>query len=73
MGTLIGAPLGIALIAGLAVPGIICGVPIFVGRFFYDGDESAHTFTVRGWASTLLIGQIFMISQFSFKENNGIY
>lgn len=32
IGTLIGAPVGIALIAGLAVPGIICGVPVFVGR-----------------------------------------
>jgi len=36
IGTLIGAPLGIALIAGLAVPGIICGVPIFIGRFFFE-------------------------------------
>uniref|UniRef100_A0A1I8BRC8 RBR-type E3 ubiquitin transferase n=1 Tax=Meloidogyne hapla TaxID=6305 RepID=A0A1I8BRC8_MELHA len=36
IGTLIGAPLGIALIAGLAVPGIICGVPIFIGRKTYQ-------------------------------------
>lgn len=36
IGTLIGAPLGIALIAGLAIPGIICGVPIFVGRKTYQ-------------------------------------
>ncbi|WKY15126.1 hypothetical protein Q1695_000551 [Nippostrongylus brasiliensis] len=32
LGTLIGAPVGIALIAGLSVPGIIFGVPVFVGR-----------------------------------------
>ncbi|GMR30825.1 hypothetical protein PMAYCL1PPCAC_01020, partial [Pristionchus mayeri] len=32
LGTLIGAPLGIALIAGLSVPGIIFGVPVLVGR-----------------------------------------
>ncbi|VDM08049.1 unnamed protein product [Wuchereria bancrofti] len=32
VGTLIGAPVGIALIAGLAIPGIIFGVPVFVGR-----------------------------------------
>ncbi|KAL3990973.1 IBR domain family protein [Acanthocheilonema viteae] len=32
IGTLIGAPVGIALIAGLAIPGIIFGVPVFVGR-----------------------------------------
>ncbi|CAD5230695.1 unnamed protein product [Bursaphelenchus okinawaensis] len=36
IGTLIGAPVGIALIAGLAVPGIICGVPVFVGRKAYQ-------------------------------------
>ncbi|KHN72189.1 E3 ubiquitin-protein ligase RNF19B [Toxocara canis] len=32
VGTLIGAPVAIALIAGLAIPGIIFGVPVFVGR-----------------------------------------
>ncbi|KAI6209928.1 RBR-type E3 ubiquitin transferase [Aphelenchoides besseyi] len=36
IGTLIGAPVGIALIAGLAVPGIVCGVPVFVGRKIYQ-------------------------------------
>ncbi|KAH7725390.1 IBR domain containing protein [Aphelenchoides avenae] len=36
IGTLIGAPVGIALIAGLAVPGIICGVPVFIGRKAYQ-------------------------------------
>lgn len=33
IGTLIGAPVAIALIAGLAIPGIIFGVPVFVGRY----------------------------------------
>lgn len=32
IGTLIGAPVGIALIAGLSIPGIIFGVPVFIGR-----------------------------------------
>ncbi|EYB83262.1 hypothetical protein Y032_0339g2964 [Ancylostoma ceylanicum] len=32
LGTLIGAPVGIAIIAGLSIPGIIFGVPVFVGR-----------------------------------------
>ncbi len=32
LGTLVGAPVGIALIAGLAVPAIIFGVPVWVGR-----------------------------------------
>lgn len=39
-----GAPLGIALIAGLSVPGIIFGVPVLVGRYgsecTSEGDES---------------------------------
>ncbi|XP_027208003.1 E3 ubiquitin-protein ligase RNF19B [Penaeus vannamei] len=32
LGTLIGAPLGIGLVAGLAVPAMIIGIPIWVGR-----------------------------------------
>jgi len=32
LGTLVGAPVGISLIAGIAVPAIIIGVPIWVGR-----------------------------------------
>lgn len=32
LGMLVGAPVGIALIAGIAVPAIIIGVPVWVGR-----------------------------------------
>ncbi|ESN89891.1 hypothetical protein HELRODRAFT_140431, partial [Helobdella robusta] len=32
LGTLVGAPVGITLIAGIAVPAIIIGVPIWVGK-----------------------------------------
>eukprot|EP00057_Strongylocentrotus_purpuratus_P003420 XP_003726613.1 PREDICTED: E3 ubiquitin-protein ligase RNF19A [Strongylocentrotus purpuratus] len=32
LGTLVGAPVGIALIAGIAVPAIIIGIPVYVGR-----------------------------------------
>jgi len=32
LGTLVGAPVGISLIAAIAVPAIIIGVPIWVGR-----------------------------------------
>nr|XP_018897987.1 PREDICTED: E3 ubiquitin-protein ligase RNF19A-like [Bemisia tabaci] len=35
LGTLIGAPVGIALIAGIAVPAIIIGIPVLVGRKLY--------------------------------------
>ncbi|XP_062562393.1 E3 ubiquitin-protein ligase RNF19B-like [Armigeres subalbatus] len=32
LGTLVGAPLGIALVAGIAVPAMIIGIPVWVGR-----------------------------------------
>ena len=32
LGTLIGAPIGIALIAGLSVPVLVFGLPIWAGR-----------------------------------------
>ena len=32
LSTLVGAPVGIALIAGIAVPAIVIGVPVWVGR-----------------------------------------
>ena len=35
IGTLIGAPIGIALLAGLAVPAILIGLPIWSGRKIY--------------------------------------
>jgi len=38
MGTLIGAPLGIALAAGVVLPAMVIGIPVYVGRqvrFYY--------------------------------------
>jgi len=35
LSTLVGAPVGIALIAGIAVPAIVIGVPVWVGRKMY--------------------------------------
>ncbi|XP_071854183.1 E3 ubiquitin-protein ligase RNF19A-like isoform X3 [Apostichopus japonicus] len=32
LGTLVGAPVGIALVAGIAIPAIIIGIPVYVGR-----------------------------------------
>lgn len=32
LGTLVGAPLGISLVAGIAVPAMIIGIPVWVGR-----------------------------------------
>ncbi|CAG0923100.1 unnamed protein product [Notodromas monacha] len=39
LGMLIGAPLGIALIAGIAVPAIVIGIPVLVGRRIYRNTE----------------------------------
>ncbi|XP_073993597.1 uncharacterized protein isoform X2 [Rhodnius prolixus] len=35
LGTLVGAPVGIGLLAGIAVPAIIIGIPVWVGRKIY--------------------------------------
>ncbi|XP_022692095.1 E3 ubiquitin-protein ligase RNF19A-like [Varroa jacobsoni] len=35
LGMLVGAPVGIALIAGIAIPGIIIGIPVFIGKKVY--------------------------------------
>lgn len=36
LGTLIGAPVGITLIAGIAVPAMVIGIPVYVGRKVRD-------------------------------------
>lgn len=42
LGTLVGAPVGIALIAGIAIPAMIIGIPVYVGR------KVGHVTLVRG-------------------------
>lgn len=41
LGTLVGAPLGIALVAGIAVPAMIIGIPVWVGRKIHTRYNSA--------------------------------
>ncbi|KAG2460491.1 RN19B ligase, partial [Polypterus senegalus] len=44
LGTLIGAPVGITLIAGIAVPAMIIGIPVYIGRKIhsrYDGKKTS--------------------------------
>merc|ERR1711963_504379 len=36
LGTLVGAPVGIALIAGISIPALLIGVPVWVGRKMYE-------------------------------------
>ncbi|XP_054637412.1 E3 ubiquitin-protein ligase RNF19A-like [Dunckerocampus dactyliophorus] len=39
LGTLVGAPVGIALIAGIAIPAMVIGIPVYVGRKIYNRYE----------------------------------
>nr|XP_033812461.1 E3 ubiquitin-protein ligase RNF19B isoform X1 [Geotrypetes seraphini] len=44
LGTLIGAPVGISLIAGIAIPAMVIGIPVYVGRKIhsrYDGKKTS--------------------------------
>lgn len=41
LGTLIGAPVGITLIAGIALPAMVIGIPVYVGRKVRESAMSA--------------------------------
>ncbi|XP_043289322.1 E3 ubiquitin-protein ligase RNF19A-like [Venturia canescens] len=40
LGTLVGAPVGIGLVAGIAVPAMIIGIPVWVGRKLYEKNKN---------------------------------
>ncbi|XP_077990519.1 E3 ubiquitin-protein ligase RNF19A-like [Glandiceps talaboti] len=42
LGTLVGAPVGIALVAGIAVPAMIIGIPVYVGRKIHSKYEGKN-------------------------------
>merc|ERR1719192_489792 len=41
LGTLVGAPVGIALIAGISIPAMIIGIPVWVGRKLHSRYQSS--------------------------------
>jgi len=43
LGTIVGAPVGIALIAGISIPAMVIGIPVWVGRRI----NSRHTFSSK--------------------------
>ncbi|XP_064203358.1 E3 ubiquitin-protein ligase RNF19B [Anguilla rostrata] len=43
LGTLIGAPVGITLIAGIAIPAMVIGIPVYVGRKIHSHYEGKKT------------------------------
>lgn len=44
LGTLVGAPVGIALIAGIAIPAMIIGIPVYVGRKVRQSNTEGKSF-----------------------------
>uniref|UniRef100_A0A0N4UZ99 RBR-type E3 ubiquitin transferase n=1 Tax=Enterobius vermicularis TaxID=51028 RepID=A0A0N4UZ99_ENTVE len=61
VGTLIGAPVGIALIAGLAIPGIIFGVPVFVGRFVYQTKARRRLLIAGSVIGSLIVSPVLAV------------
>lgn len=50
LGTLIGAPVGITLIAGIAVPAMVIGIPVYIGR---KVRKSTKEMTFKLWFTTV--------------------
>ena len=42
LGTLVGAPVGIALLAGISIPAMIIGIPVWVGRKLHSHFSKAN-------------------------------
>lgn len=59
LGTLVGAPLGIALVAGIAVPAMIIGIPVWVGRKIHTRYKTAgkhkRNFAVLGGVTASVV------------------
>ncbi|XP_014262671.1 E3 ubiquitin-protein ligase RNF19B-like isoform X2 [Cimex lectularius] len=59
LGTLVGAPVGIGLVAGIAVPAIIIGIPVWVGRKLYTRYEHSNkhkrNFAIAGGVSASVL------------------
>ncbi|VDK48499.1 unnamed protein product [Cylicostephanus goldi] len=60
LGTLIGAPVGIAIIAGLSIPGIIFGVPVFVGRKVHQRLAHHSNARRRLLTAACVVGSLFI-------------
>ncbi|CAI2357960.1 unnamed protein product [Caenorhabditis sp. 36 PRJEB53466] len=58
LGTLVGAPVGIALIAGLSIPGIVFGVPVFVGRKVHQRFKYKSKIKRRLLTATCVVGSL---------------
>ncbi|XP_012284062.1 E3 ubiquitin-protein ligase RNF19A [Orussus abietinus] len=63
LGTLVGAPVGIGLVAGIAVPAMIIGIPVWVGTKLYTKYEKANkhkrnAFIAGGVTASVLVSPV---------------
>lgn len=63
LGTLVGAPVGIGLVAGIAVPAMIIGIPVWVGRKIYTRYEKSNkhkrnAFIAGGVTASILVSPV---------------
>jgi len=55
LGTIVGAPVGIALIAGISVPAMVIGIPVWVGRKI----NARHLFSSKGKRISAITAGVF--------------
>ena len=67
LGTLVGAPVGIALLAGIAVPAMIIGIPIWVGRKLYARFKTTSKHKRNFIITSGVVGSVSVI--FLFKSS----
>jgi len=65
LGTLVGAPIGIGLVAGIAFPAMIIGIPVWVGQKLYTKYEKANkhkrnAFIAGGVTASVSLLNIFL-------------
>ncbi|XP_031619580.1 E3 ubiquitin-protein ligase RNF19B-like [Contarinia nasturtii] len=63
LGTLVGAPVGIALVAGIAVPAMIIGIPVWIGRKLHNryrlcGKHKRNFAVLGGVAASVLVSPV---------------
>ncbi|XP_055325034.1 E3 ubiquitin-protein ligase RNF19B-like [Sitodiplosis mosellana] len=63
LGTLVGAPVGIALVAGIAVPAMIIGIPVWIGRKLHtryrlSGKHKRNFAMLGGVAASILVSPV---------------
>nr|CAD7574950.1 unnamed protein product [Timema californicum] len=72
LGTLVGAPVGIGLVAGIAVPAMIIGIPVWVGRKLYSRYELANkhkrNLAIAGGVTASLANTLVVLSSTAEDE-----